>query len=367
MEQFTYQFYSTTVSAWDAMYEALLHAQTSIYWEIYIFWDDKVGKRFVELLTEKARAGVEVKLVLDTIGSRLMSRRGVGELRKAGVQVFWYNTISPEWRFGRWINRLWRRNHRKVLIIDEKTAFIGGVNVAFPATDWYDLHLRIEGEIIKPLLTEFARTYTAAGGKREAMDKFLTTEFIKHFPKNELLTFINPSPYFRRTHRFLKKFYIKAVTSAEKEFTIITPYYIPHREFLHALGEARKRGVVVTIITPVRSDHRWLDYMASYFLELSEKIGATIFMLPTMNHAKGFLVDESMGLIGSSNFTYRSFHANAEADVLFKDKAMLANLSIIVDRWKGEGAQGYAEAGKKERPIRSRILKKIAEYFQDYV
>jgi cardiolipin synthase len=367
MENFTYQFYSTTLSAWDTMYEALLNATASIYWEIYIFWDDKVGKRFVELLCEKARNGLRVKLVLDTIGSRLMSRRSIGELRAAGVEVLWYNTISPEWRFGRWINRLWRRNHRKVLIIDEKTAFIGGVNIAFSATDWYDLHLRIEGEVIRPLLTDFARTYTSSGGSKEEVEKFLTSEFIKNSPKDEVITFINSSPYFHRTHRFLKKFYIKAVNSAEKEFTIITPYYIPHRRFLRAIGRARKRGVMVNIITPVRSDHRLLDYMASYFLELSEKIGAHIFLLPTMNHAKGFLVDDSLGLIGSSNFTYRSFHANAEADVLFKDKAMIANLSIIVEHWKEEAARGYRESGKKERPIRSGLLGKLAQYFQDYV
>jgi cardiolipin synthase len=367
MHNFAYQFYSTTVSAWDAMYEALLSAQSSIYWEIYIFWDDKVGKKFTDLLCEKAGSGIKVKLVLDAIGSRFMSRATLNNFRTAGVEVLWYNHIYPEWRFGRWINRLWRRNHRKVLVVDEKTAFVGGVNIAFPATDWYDLHLRIEGDVVKPLLTEFARTYSSSGGTRIEIKKFLTSEFVKSVSTDDIITFINTSPYFRRTRRFLKKFYIKAINSAEKEFTVITPYYIPHRKFLKAIARARKRGVKVNIITTVRSDHRWLDYMASYFIELSEKLGANIFMLPIMNHGKGFLADDAMGLIGSSNFTYRSFHSNAEADVLFKDKAMIANFSIIVQRWKEEAAHGYSEVGKKERPIRSGLLGKIAKHFQDYV
>lgn len=365
---FPYQFYDTTTAAWDAMYETLAEAERSIFWDVYIFWDDKAGKRFLEILCDKAKNGVNTKIILDSFGSRNLTKKGLTQLQEAGVEVLWYNQWYHEKRLNRWVSRLWKRDHRKILIIDEEMVFIGGVNIEFPATQWYDLHIKIvDKERIKPLLKEFFRTYLASGGKQKKdAETYLVSSFGKISNKNDQIRFINPSPDDYKSRHFLKKFYISAIKSAQKTFTLVTPYYVPHRKFLLSLTEACERGVEVSIITPVRSDHRWLDSMAYYFLEFSEKLGAKIYLMPRMNHAKAFAVDDTMGLVGSSNFTRRSFRANAEADVLFTRKDMVHELSEILEKWKKESATRET-SGHKEWPIRSRMLGWVASRFQDYV
>ena len=116
---FSYQFYRTTAEAWDAMYQAILVAQKSIFWEIYIFIDDEAGGRFIEALCEKAKAGVEVKIVVDAIGSWGLSSLAQARLVGSGAEVLRYNRTHPELALGKWFNRMWRRNHRKLLVVDE--------------------------------------------------------------------------------------------------------------------------------------------------------------------------------------------------------------------------------------------------------
>jgi phosphatidylserine/phosphatidylglycerophosphate/cardiolipin synthase-like enzyme len=132
----------------------------SILWEVYSFADDRAGHRFIELLKAKARLGVEVRMIVDHIGSRLLPAKTLDELRLSGVEVLFYNRVRFQLNIARSFVRLWQRNHRKVLIIDDETAFIGGVNVSFLATEWADLHVKLVGrELVAPLLYDFAATY----------------------------------------------------------------------------------------------------------------------------------------------------------------------------------------------------------------
>lgn len=365
----SFGMYATTKEAWDAMYQALQAAQSSILWEVYIFADDRAGHRFVELLKNKALAGCEVKLIVDRIGSRFLSAKTVQDLERSGVEVLFYNPLHFEVRFIRWFMRLWRRNHRKVLIIDEKIAFIGGVNVTFGATDWDDLHLMLEGhEIISPLVQDFASTYATTQDPRRLGERFKgyrRHEYSEALSEQDV-SFVALTPHGGSDRAFMRNLYFKALASAKKKITLITPYYVPYKKFLTAIANARSRGVEVEIITPLRSDHRFVDYMSYYFLELSERLGATIYLLPRMNHAKGFMVDDAAGLIGSSNFTHRSFSANVESDVFFTNPAMVKRLKSIIEEWKGRAAL-VSESGRKNRRIRSGILNWIAQLFREYV
>ncbi|HLD60835.1 MAG TPA: phospholipase D-like domain-containing protein, partial [Patescibacteria group bacterium] len=146
-KSFAYQFYHTTEEAWDAMYQALLTATKSIYWEVYVFIDDSVGERFITALSDKARAGIEVKLVVDAIGSFGLSRVGIERLRSAGVEVLIYNRLYPGIKIYSWVSRIFRRNHRKVLIIDEEIVFLGGVNIDAHFHNWDDVYLKIMGKV----------------------------------------------------------------------------------------------------------------------------------------------------------------------------------------------------------------------------
>lgn len=352
------------------MYQQLLGAQQSIFWEIYIFVDDHAGRRFVDLLCSKAIAGVEVKLVIDSVGSRFLTKKTVEQLRAAGVKVLYYNEFQFEIRFRHWFMRLWHRNHRKVLIIDEKTVFVGGVNITFIATEWDDLFLKLEGaDVAMAPLRAFAKTYVISGGDRKDVQKFLMgPSHNKSVAWDGQLVFVALAPHRGSDRKFLRNFYLQAVAQAEKRFTLITPYYIPYKKFLSAIVAARRRGVEVEIIMPVRSDHKLLDYMSYYFLEFSERLGATIYLLPKMNHGKGFLVDDTAGLVGSSNFTRRSFFANAESDIFFTQADLVARLRATAEAWKKTAASQLSESGrKKELRIRSGLVNWIAKHFSDYV
>ena len=161
---FSYLFYSSTISAWEGMYRSVLGATKSIYWEIYIFIDDEAGNRFIDLLCEKANQGVDVKIIVDGIGSLDLSQLAIKRLRFCGVEVLIFNPLYPDVRrIRKWWNKVWLRTHCKVLLIDEEIAFIGGVNVQSTMENWDDLHLKISGRVIRPLLRNFGKKYVATG------------------------------------------------------------------------------------------------------------------------------------------------------------------------------------------------------------
>lgn len=361
-----FALYRTTTEAWDAMYEALQQAKKNIYWEVYIFADDRAGRRFIDLLVEKALQGVTVKLVVDRIGSRFLPVKTIRKLSDAGVKILFYNPVYFEARFMRWVMRLWQRNHRKVLVIDEEVAFLGGVNITFEATDWDDLHLKFIGsELVQPLVSNFELTFRFAS-RQVSKAAFKRSKRNPRMWSFQDIFFIALAPHRGSDRAFLHRFYLKAINNAQHKIVLFTPYFTPYKKFLSMLIKAVNRGVQVEIIAPLRSDHRFIDYMSYYFLELLERLGATIYLLPKMNHAKGFLIDDTAGLVGSSNFTHRSFFANAESDVFFKNSAMIAALKMAIEHWKERSAP-VGESGQKKRRIRAGILNWIAQLFREYV
>ncbi len=148
-----HKFYNTSVKAWQGMYEAIQSARISVYMEMYIFLDDIKEFDFVSLLIQKAKSGVQVKIILDAYGSMELNRKSIAQLKEAGIEVFF-------------ISYFWHRLHRKILIIDEQTAFFGGVNIHHSAKEWLDLMMEIRGKIVERFVRIFARDYVLAGGSR---------------------------------------------------------------------------------------------------------------------------------------------------------------------------------------------------------
>ena len=146
--QFSYKFYKNTVSAWEGMRLAILEARKSIYWEIYDLTDDEAGKPFIDILCTKAQAGLDVKLIVDAIGSFYLSSESISRLKSSGVKFLIFHRFGIRFVLQNWWRRIWHRTHRKVLIVDREILFIGGVNVAKNAATWQDVHLRLTGKII---------------------------------------------------------------------------------------------------------------------------------------------------------------------------------------------------------------------------
>jgi len=362
----SYNFFNSSVSAWDAMYQAILSAQKSIYWEVYGLADDVAGGRFVDLLCEKASQGLDIKLILDGVGSINLSGRAEAKMRLSGIKIIWHNRVNFD--FPKiFLKRLFQRNHRKILVIDKKIIFVGGVNVLAQALDWYDLHLRVESEeAARKLLKYFAKSYIRCGGKKEEVINLLRPERNIFCDDEEHLKFIMHSPAHNIRHPFyLRRFYWSALRSAKETFNLVTPYYVPDTRFLQLLSKAVKRGVKTNILLPWRPDHRFMQWVAHAFYEFTSKTGASIYFLKKMNHAKAFSVDNSLGMVGSVNLTPRSFFINHEICAYFKDKNMVSDLNNIFESWRNEAVPlsdvGWQKRGWTRR-FREWWMKKIGNY-----
>lgn len=334
---FSYKFYNTTVSAWEEMLQALLDAKKSIYWEIYTLNDDLAGRPFIDILCAKAKAGLDVKLIIDAMGSFNLSKEAVGRLKGSGVKFLTFNHLRPDFFIQNWLRRVWHRTHRKVLITDEELIFIGGVNISEGSRDWYDLHLKLSGKIVRPILFGFAKSYIRAGGDKKDVEHLLYPKlFSSPDDLREKVNFIFHAPSYTAKSSPFKRFYTQALDMAKESFNLLTPYYVPDRQFLTLVSRAKRRGVKINIILPWKTDIRLMRYMAALFYGISAKAGAAFYFLKKMNHGKAVSVDNKLGMVGSANLTPRSFYVNQEAGVTFTHEQMVEELNHILDDWKNE-------------------------------
>ncbi|MFA7654038.1 MAG: phosphatidylserine/phosphatidylglycerophosphate/cardiolipin synthase family protein [Candidatus Magasanikbacteria bacterium] len=362
-ERFSYQFFSTTHEAWDAMYQAILDAQESVYWDVYMFFDDEQGQKFVDLLCDKASMGVDVKIILDAVGSMEFSSKSERKLKLAGAEVLWYNPIFKGGIFKRWFKHLWKRDHRKILVVDGKVGFVGGVNVRVTHRDWNDLHLRVTGRAARSLRYGFAKMYVQCGGKKENMHPIFHPHLSRIKKLSERLRIIMHSPDYQSRRRLLGVFY-KALDIAKESITLVTPYYAPDTDFVRMLERAAKRGVRIDLIMPARSDMEFMELIAQKYFNRMIKMGINIYVSDQMNHAKAVTIDDKVGMVGSINLTHRSFHDNEEAGAIFNDKNMVRELNDIISGWKKSARPVKEEKFVRNwwQKIKARIVDKIEHY-----
>jgi len=367
-KDFSYKFYKTTSEAWEAMYEAVLAADRVILWETYIFVDnDETGKKFLDALCLKAGQGVEVRMIIDAIGSLELSDVSLNRLRGCGVKVLRHNDpLRFSWKLREWLRRIWQRSHRKLLIIDDEVAFVGGVNVEKSAVSWEDLQMRLTGKILRQLSYRFAKDYVRSGGDRKEVRKWLRPKRAAFEKLKEKVKFILHYPVLFGHKSKVKSLYYKSLALAKESFTLVTPYYAPDMDFLRLITEAKNRGVKVNIIAPLRPDVWIFKMIGQVFLEASVRAGATVYQLPFMNHAKAVGVDKKMGIVGSANLTPRSMFWNRESGVIFEEKEMVEELNGILDDWKSRATVlGELKSGRKG--VVKRFWSWLAHLLRDYV
>lgn len=311
------RFYTTSYKAWDGMFKAMSAAQESIYMEMYIFLaDTRKTHDFVSLLREKSRAGVEVVIVADALGSFNLPSSSVEELREAGAEFIY---------FSHWL----RRTHRKILIIDRQLAFIGGVNIKERDRDWIDLQIRVSGPIVKALLKTFANNYLRVGGRKESIAKYsrlplakkIKSWVIDNIPGADSLYNIN-------------SYYREKIGGAKQSIRIVTPYLLPPRWLLAVLDEACRRGVLVEVIIPNDTDVKILNRVNYLNACRLAAVGVKFYLAPLMNHAKIMIVDDEEGVVGSQNIDILSFGLNMEAGVFFRQKKLVEDVLAIFKRWQ---------------------------------
>lgn len=314
-----YRFYTTSNKAWDGMFKAISEATKSIYLEMYIFLDDtNITHNFLGLLKEKARSGVEVVIIADAFGSHELKTSSINELKEAGVEFLFFS-------------HLLRRTHRKILILDNKIAFLGGVNIEEKTRYWRDLQVRFSGKIIKPIIKSFAYAYKMAGGQKASILQYNDHSFPKIIQSWLVDNWSNTQHSY-----YLSNYYRTKIIGAQKSIKIVTPYLLPPRWLLALLDSAVRRGVEVEIIMPQDTDYRALNRINYINTCRLSALGVKCYFLPIMNHAKLMLVDDEEGVIGSQNFDILSFGPNMEVGIFFRQKDIINSLVHLLEKWKKE-------------------------------
>jgi cardiolipin synthase len=336
-----------------AMLQAIRGAKKTVDFQTYIYWTADIGRQFAETLAERARAGVKVNLLVDSLGSSTMSERDIATLEKAGVEFRKFRPL-------RWfaLTRFNDRSHRKLLIVDGVIGFTGGVGIAAMWTGhaqdpnhWRDSHFRVEGPAVGQMQAAFLDNWIQATGEvLHGSDYFPPLSPAGPDPAQMFIS--SPSG----GGESMELMYLLAITAAEKSIQISSAYFVPDGLTRDALDAALKRGVRVQIITPgshmdaesVRraSRSRWGDLLAA---------GAEMYEYqPTMYHCKVMIIDELFVSVGSTNFDPRSFRLNDEANLNIYD-ADFARREIAVFAEDLAHSQRMTLAKWRARPFHEKV------------
>lgn len=300
----------------STLLKELKKAKHHIHMEYYIYRADAIGREIQKTLIERAKAGVEVRFMYDAVGSLGLPKSFIKELREAGVKVGIYGEV----RFLALSSRVNYRNHRKIVVIDGNTGFIGGLNVGDEYLSrsktygfWRDTHMLVKGEAVRSMQIIFLQDWQYVTGERIMDLEYLSPELeqgcsgavqiIPSGPDNESKT--------------MKSIFFAMITSAKKSVWMATPYFIPDEDILTALRVAAMSGIDVRILFPAKPDKR-LPFLAShsYFPSLLEA-GVKIYEYEKgFLHSKLLIADGEVATVGTTNMDMRSFHLNFEVNIL---------------------------------------------------
>ncbi|MBK7878866.1 MAG: cardiolipin synthase ClsB [Planctomycetes bacterium] len=319
--------------AFPAMLDAIRIARRRVHLEMYIFSDDVVGREFQAAFIERARAGIEVRVLVDGLGSFGLSSRFLDELRAAGVEVQVFHPVAP-WR-RRW--GLNKRDHQKILIVDDEIAFCGGINLTDEnrpieqgGGGWHDVHARVEGPAVFDLARLFRETWLEVGGSPFPEPELPAPR--PDLPAHNALVEVISNEKLRARSR-MRYAYMHAIRRAEKSIHIMNAYFIPDVGLRRAFGLAVKRGVDVRVIVPSTSDVAAVYYASRHLYARLLRRGVRIFEWPErMMHAKCGVIDGVWTTIGTYNLDRRSFLHNLEVGLVTIDRDLGERMELQFER-----------------------------------
>lgn len=306
-------------------------AQMHIHLEYYIYAADEVGIAIRDALTERASAGVSVRLLVDALGSSRATKKFFKPLTDAGGEIAWFHPtrFMSIWKFWRrpWLNL---RSHRKIVVIDSSIAYTGGINVTEEEDEsrredaYRDLHMRLTGKVVLQLQQIFVEDWAYSTGDRDFLSQVART-----LPKLEEGRFSaqaipsGPDSDWEAIHRC----HVSAIYAARERVWLLTPYFVPGEAALMALTSAALAGLDVRLMVPHKSDSKLVTLAARSYFDRLMVSGVKIYEYgPRMLHTKAMLVDDDIALIGTANFDPRSFRLNFEVTMLFNDAEVAAAL-----------------------------------------
>ena len=319
------------------MFETIRQAKSSVHLEYFNFRNDSIASLLFELLKEKRKEGVEVKAMFDGFGNdsnnQPLKKHHLRKLHADSINIVEFDPI----RFP-WVNHIWPRDHRKIVVIDGKTAYTGGMNVAdyyIVGTDqvgeWRDMHCRIEGSAVNDLQEIFARIW-----KKSTKEDVGAPKYYKAQPSgNKTIGIINREP--RVTNKIMRRFYVHAIDAAQDSIKLINPYFTLIPSVKKALKRAIKRGIKVEIMVSAKSDIPLTPDVVYRNAHKMMKLGADVWLYqPGFHHSKIMMVDGLFCTVGSTNLDARSLRFDYEENALIVNRETTKELDDMFDRDKSE-------------------------------
>lgn len=319
----------------ERMFEDIRQARSSVHLEYFNFRNDSIASLLFDILREKRKEGVEIRAMFDGFGNdsnnQPLKKKHLQKLRADSIDIVEYDPI----RFP-WVNHIWPRDHRKIVVIDGKIAYTGGMNVADyyivgteQVGEWRDMHCRVEGPVVNDLQTIFARIW-----KKTTKEDLSDIKYYRGKPSgNKTIGIVNREP--RVTNKLMRQFYIQALDDARDSVRIINPYLTLVPSIKKALKRAIRRGVKVEVMVSAKSDVPLTPDVVHRNAYNLMKEGAHVwFYLPGFHHSKIMTVDGKFCTVGSANLDARSMRFDFEENALILNREITRELDDMFDRDK---------------------------------
>ena len=352
------EVFTTGQDKFDALKRDILAAQDYIHVQYFILENDKTGRELIQLLIDKAHEGVQVRVLYDYVGSFYMHSHVLKRMRAAGIEVHPFLELT----FMQFAFRINWRNHRKIVVIDGKVGYVGGMNIAdrYVVGDkkwipWRDTHLRITGESVAALQYSFAIDW-------DFTTRHLLTSPTMHYTERPdspeyMVQMMSSGPTNRWNN--ISFVFFKAITLAKRCVYIQTPYFLPSDSLLKALQSVALAGVDVRLMIPRQSDSSMLRLATGSYIKECLLSGIKIYLYePTIIHAKVLIVDDEFVTTGSTNFDFRSFEHNFEFNVLVYSKEFNSKMKATFEEDMNQCTR-LTLSKWKQRPMLQKALESI--------
>lgn len=334
----------------DDMFKAIDQARSSIHMEYFNFRNDSINRILISHLAPKVKEGVEVRLLFDGFGNvsnnQPMRKRDIDSIRAKGIEIYEFNPVKFPW-----LDDIWSRDHRKIVVIDGKIAYTGGMNVAdyyIKGTEqvgsWHDMHCRIQGTEVNTLQAIFLKMWNKVAKQNVHGAKYFRGLGLDSYFKglkpdtcqsagHKMVGIINREPH--TSNKIIREFYTNAIRYARDSIKLINPYFTLNHSLKKALRDAAKRGVKVEIMLSVKSDIPLTPDCGFYNAHKLMEHGCTVWMYkPGFHHTKIIMVDGKFCTVGSANLNARSLAWDYEENAVIIDPCTTRELNDLFDSEK---------------------------------
>lgn len=324
-------------------------ARDYIHLEYFNFRNDSIAGLLFEALAERAEHGVEVRALFDDFGNmsnnRPLREKHLKKIRESGIEIHAFDPILFPY-----LNHIFHRDHRKIIVIDGTIAYVGGINIAdyyirgLPSVgEWRDMHLRIEGDAVDHLQNIFASIWNKVSKRKIDGNKYLR----KHGKtRDKTVAIVDREPH--KLPKLLRETYIRSIASARKLIRIVNPYFIPTRKIRNELTKALERGVKVEIMISAKSDVKFTPDGVFHVAHKLMKLGADVYVYESgFHHSKVMTIDSLFCTVGSANLDSRSLYCDYEVNAFVFDEQITGDLAAIFERDKARSFMLTQETWKK--------------------